>query len=121
MDQNRPPYIAMHDQVNGSRGRGRPKKRWIDMVKKDHERNDVRRGATSGARKTHMENNAEDQGRLSPPIFFKILAQRFPPRIKVCLIGLIRNSFFTPDRQTPCTAHTQTCEDMDLGEWRLKC
>jgi len=37
MNQNRFPYNAMHDRVNGCRKRGRPRKWWIDSVKKDCE------------------------------------------------------------------------------------
>jgi len=37
MNQNRLPYIAMHGRVNGCRRSGRPRKRWIDSVKKDCE------------------------------------------------------------------------------------
>ena len=37
MEQIRLPYIAMHGRVNGMRGRGRPKKRWLDTVTKDCE------------------------------------------------------------------------------------
>ena len=52
----------MQGRVNGSRGNGRLKKRWIDTVKKDCERNGGRGGTMSGARKTHIENHAEDVG-----------------------------------------------------------
>jgi len=37
MDHNRFPYITIHGRVNGCRRRGRPRKRWIDLVKKDSE------------------------------------------------------------------------------------
>jgi len=37
MNQNRFPHIAMHCSVNECRRRGRPRKRWIDSVKKDCE------------------------------------------------------------------------------------
>jgi len=34
MDINRYPKIAMYGYVHGQRGRGRPRKRWMDMVQK---------------------------------------------------------------------------------------
>jgi len=37
MNQNRLLYIAMHGHVNRCRRKGRPRKRWIDLVKKDCE------------------------------------------------------------------------------------
>jgi len=37
VNQNRFPYIAMDGGVNGCRRRGRPRKRWIDYVKKECE------------------------------------------------------------------------------------
>jgi len=38
MDQNRLPNISMHGRVNGTRTRGRPRKRWIDTIKNCEER-----------------------------------------------------------------------------------
>ena len=65
--------------------------------------------------------NARDQGVYAPNLK-KNISAKIPPRIKVCSIGIIRNTLFTPteDQQTPCTAHAQICEDVDLEEWRFK-
>jgi len=35
ISQNRFPSIVMHGRVHGNRSRGRPKKRWIDVIKDD--------------------------------------------------------------------------------------
>jgi len=37
MEHGRYPLIAMNGYVHGQRGRGRPKKRWIDMIHDDCE------------------------------------------------------------------------------------
>jgi len=35
MDKNRLPYILLYGYTHGSRGKGRPKKRWIDNIHED--------------------------------------------------------------------------------------
>ena len=37
MDPTRYPKVAMEGYVHGQRGRGRPKKRWMDMIEQDCE------------------------------------------------------------------------------------
>ena len=37
MDPTRYPKVAMEGYVHGQRGRGRPKKRWMDMIERDCE------------------------------------------------------------------------------------
>jgi len=35
MDKDRLPYILLYGYIHGSRGKGRPKKRWIDNIRED--------------------------------------------------------------------------------------
>jgi len=41
MDHTRYPTLALHGYVHGTRRQGRPKKRWIDMVKDDCKQHDI--------------------------------------------------------------------------------
>ena len=41
MDHTRYTKLALHGYVHGTRRQGRPKKRWIDMVKDDCKQRDI--------------------------------------------------------------------------------
>jgi len=51
------PYILLHGRVHGQKSRGRPRKRWLDNVRKDCERAGLR--LTQAAREAHDKSQVE--------------------------------------------------------------